>query len=122
MPTFILYKNGEKVESITGAVPAKLTVSPSSSHFVHVDNTDCVRLSLRRLLLRMAPSETWTNAYILNDRRLARAKMGTRGDPRVIRIGPNRWSKDNDAENIHTLTNIPTPLYPAWIVRGGVPV
>jgi hypothetical protein len=27
MPTFIAYKKGEKIETITGAVPAKITVS-----------------------------------------------------------------------------------------------
>lgn len=26
MPTFIAYKKGEKIETITGAVPAKITV------------------------------------------------------------------------------------------------
>jgi len=30
MPTFIAYKKGEKIETITGAVPAKITVSHSS--------------------------------------------------------------------------------------------
>jgi hypothetical protein len=27
MPTFIAYKKGEKIETVTGAVPAKITVS-----------------------------------------------------------------------------------------------
>lgn len=29
MPTFVAYKKGEKVGSLTGAVPAKLVVSPT---------------------------------------------------------------------------------------------
>lgn len=41
MPTFIAYKKGEKIDSVTGAVPAKLVVSvlflptnssPTSTH------------------------------------------------------------------------------------------
>jgi len=27
MPTFIAYKKGEKIDTVTGAVPAKITVS-----------------------------------------------------------------------------------------------
>lgn len=34
MPTFIAYKNGERVADVTGAVPAKLTVSDTSLAFV----------------------------------------------------------------------------------------